>query len=61
MLEHNKISWKNSKIFTQECSNDDLKLILSFYGKVEFAILAFIWEEYMEFVEAFGAKVNKYC
>ena len=29
--KHNKISWKILKIFTQECSNDDLKLTLSFF------------------------------
>ena len=46
------------KIFTQECSNDDFKLTLSFYGKVKLAFLAFIWEEFTDFVEVFGAKVN---
>ena len=60
MLEHKKISWKISKIFTQERTNDCLKLYLSFYGKVEYALLAFIWEEFMDLVEAFGAKVYKY-
>ena len=51
---------ENFEDFAQECSNVDLKLILSVYGKVEYAILAFIWEEFMDFVEAFGAKVNTY-
>ena len=60
MLEYNKTSWKILKSFTQECSNDDLKLTLIFYGKVKFAFLAFMWAEFMDFVEAFGAKVNKY-
>ena len=43
-------------MFAQECSNDDLGC----YGKVRFAFLAFIWEDFMELVEDFEAKVNKY-
>ena len=45
--------------FSQESSNDELGLTLSFYGKVEFAIWDFIWEEFMDFAEDFRAKVNK--
>ena len=55
MLEH-KFSWI-LKIFIQEYSNDDLGLTLSFYGKVKFAFWAFIWEEFMDFVD-FGTKSN---
>ena len=56
MLE-NKISWKVLKIFTQECSNDDLGLTMSFfYGKVRFSFWAFIGEEFMDFVEDFWCK-----
>ena len=55
----NKISWKVLKIFTQEFSNDNLGLALSFC-KVKFAFWAFISEEFMDFAEVFGAKVNKY-
>ena len=57
MLEH-QIPWKVLKIFTQECFNDDLGLtLIFFYGKVKFAFWAFIWEEFMDFIEDFGAKV----
>ena len=58
MLEH-RISWK---VFTQECSNDDLKNtkpwvdLEFFYGKVKFAFWAFIYVEFMDFIEDFGAK-----
>ena len=31
-----------------------------FYGKVKFAFWSFKWEEFMDFVEDFGAEVNKY-
>ena len=31
-----------------------------FYGKVKFTFRAFIWEEFMDYVEYFCAKVNKY-
>ena len=31
-----------------------------FYGKAKFAFWAFMWEEFMDFIEEFGAKVNKY-
>ena len=31
-----------------------------FYGKVKFGFWAFIWEEFMDFAEDFGAKANKY-
>ena len=61
MLKHN-ISWKDLKICTQECSNDDFGLtcdfffcFVFFYGKVKYA-----WVEFMGFVEDFSAKVNKY-
>ena len=30
-----------------------------FYGKVKLAFWAVVWEEFMDFVEGFGAKVNK--
>ena len=36
MPEH-KFSWKDLKTFTLEYSNDDLRLTLSFYGKVKFS------------------------
>ena len=54
MLEY-KSSCEVLKIFAQEYSNDYLGLTLIFYGKVRFAFWAF-----MDFVEDFGAKVNKY-
>ena len=38
--------------------NDDLSWPWHFYGKVKFAILSFILEEFMELVEEFCAKVN---
>ena len=59
MLEY-KSSCEVLKFFAQEYSNDYLGLTLIFYGKVRFAFWAFIWEEFMDFVEDFGAKVNKY-
>ena len=45
------------KIFAQECSNCDLGLTLGFYDKVKFAFCAFIWEEFMDFVN----KYNEIC
>ena len=49
------------KIFPQKCSNDDLGLTLTYFdGKVKFAFLAFIREEFMERVEDSGTEVNKY-
>ena len=57
MLEH-KIAWEVLKICIQECSNDNFGLTLSFYGKIKFAFWPFIWVEFMDFVEDFGAKVN---
>ena len=59
MLEH-KVSWTVSKIFAQECSNDDTGLTLSFYSKIKFAFCAFIWESFMKLVKDAGAKVNNY-
>ena len=55
MLEH-KISWKVLKIFAQECSNGDLGLTLTFYGKVKFAFWCLYmgkcyWSEFMELEE----------
>ena len=45
--------------FAQECFNDDdLRLTLTFYGKVKFAFLAFILNEFMELVEDFCANVK---
>ena len=54
--------------FTQEYSNEDLGLTLSYYyyyyycyyWKVKFGFLAFIWDEFMDLVEALGANENKY-
>ena len=40
MLKHN-ISWKDLKIGTQECSNDEFGLICNFcffYGKAKYAL-----------------------
>ena len=54
MLEH-KISWKVLKIFAQECSYDDLGI---YSAKFKFTFWDFIWEEFLELVEDFGAKVN---
>ena len=49
------------KDFSQKCSHDDLELTLAFfYGKVKFAYLAFILEEFSELVENLGAEVDKY-
>ena len=31
-----------------------------FYGKVNFAFWSFIWEESIDFIVDFGAKVSKY-
>ena len=59
MPEH-KISWKDLKIFIQEDSNDDHWLTLSFLDNVNFAFWAFIWEQFVNFVEDFGAQVSKY-
>ena len=56
MLEY-RISWKVLKIFTQEFLHGDLDF---FNSKVKLAFLAFIFEEFMDFVEDFDAKVNKY-
>ena len=61
MLEH-MISWKVLKNFIQECSNDDLGLTLNFlHGKANlFTVLTFIGEEFLDFVEDFDVRVNKY-
>ena len=56
MLKHN-ISWKDLKICTQECSNDDFGLICDFFFMARSNML---WVEFMGFVEDFSAKVNKY-
>ena len=56
----NKISWKVLKIFAQVYSSDDLWQTLTFYGKVQFAFWSFVWKEFMELVQDFGAKVDKY-
>ena len=55
IVEH-KISWKVLKIFAKNCYNDDLGLTLTFL----FAFRAFIWGEFMAFMENFGAKANKH-
>ena len=44
------------KIFTKECSNDDLGLTLSFYGHFTIALRAFIWEEFVDFLGEFVPK-----
>ena len=46
------------KDFSPRIFNDDLGTPLHFYGKVKFAFLAFILQEFMELVEEFCAKVN---
>ena len=43
----------------QECSNDDLRLTLIFYGEIKINFWAFKWQEFMVFVEAFGTKIYK--
>ena len=58
MLEH-RISWKVLKLFAQKCTYDDIGLTLTIYGKIKFAFRGFTQEEFMEFLEDFGAKVNK--
>ena len=55
MLKHN-ISWKVLKICTQERSNDDFGLTLSFF----MARPNLLWVEFMGFAEDVSAKVNKY-
>ena len=47
------------KLFAQKCTNDDIGLTLTFYGKIKFALRGFTWEEFIEFVKDLGAKVNK--
>ena len=47
------------KLFAQKCTNDDIGLTLTFNGKIKFAFRGFTWEEFIEFVEDLGAKVNK--
>ena len=39
-------------------ASDDLWLTLTFLGKVKFAVWTSVWEEFMELVKDFGAKVN---
>ena len=46
------------KDFCPKNFNDDLSWPWNFYGKVKFAFLAFILQEFMELVEEFCAKVN---
>ena len=61
MLKHN-ISWKDLKICTQECSNDDFGLTCDFFFFFFFFMARsnMFWVEFMGFVEDFSAKVNKY-
>ena len=70
MLE-NKISWKVLKIFTQECTNDDFGMTLSFFRQGQICLLGkkanlrakvclLLWEEFMDFAKDFDAQVNKY-
>ena len=49
-VEH-KITWKVLKIFARECSSDD-------HWQGQFCFLVFVWEEFIELVKDFGAKVN---
>ena len=48
------------KIFTQECTNDDLGLALSFLWQGQICLLGFYMGRVMDFAEDFGAKVNKH-
>ena len=57
MLE-NKILFKVLKTWANECSNGDLGLTLTFYGKAKFAFWSFIWVEFIDPIEDFGANVN---
>ena len=52
------ISWTVLKTFAQEFLMMTQVILRHFYGKVKFAFLAFILQEFMEFVEEFCAKVN---
>ena len=45
------IGKKHEHKISSACSNDNLWLILTFYGKVKFAYRYFIWEEFMELVK----------
>ena len=60
MLEH-KRPWKVLKIFIQVSSNDDLGLTLSFsVARSNLLSGLFIWVEVLDFVEDFGAQVDRY-
>ena len=52
------ILWTVLKTFAQAFLTNDLSWPWHFYGKVKFAFLAFILQEFMELVEEFCAKVN---
>ena len=41
------------------CTNDDVGLTLTFYGKIQFTFQAFTWEEFIELVGALDANINK--
>ena len=58
--EKNKVPWQVLKRFAQDCSNDDLGLTLTFLWQCQICFLVFIWEEFMELIEDFSAKVNKH-
>ena len=48
-------------IFAQECFHDDLGSTMSFMARSNvLAFWTFIWEDFLDFVEDFSAKVNKY-
>ena len=53
MLEH-KIHWKFSRFLWWPWVGLEF-----FFGKVKFAFWAFIWEDFMDFID-FGAQLNKY-
>ena len=44
--------------FCLKCSNDDIGLTLTFYGKIKFAFQAFLRGEFMELGEYLGRKVK---
>ena len=46
------------KFLAKECSDGDIKVTLTYYGKAIFAFWALIWIEVIELAEIFGAKVN---
>lgn len=53
---------KSLMIFAQKHSNDDLGLTLNFFMARSNVLTfwAFIWEDFLDFVDDFSANVNKY-